>query len=120
MKKINSLVVILGFMLGGCYTLNLNSSASTHPISLSNMPKGSIIKHFTIEKSVGHLIYGLVTLNDIDVQNAISNEIESAGGTEAVNVKIKYQATFVDGLLNGITLGIYNPYSLVIEGDIAN
>jgi hypothetical protein len=33
-------------------------------------------------------------------------------------VKIRYEATFVDGLINSITLGIYNPYTLVIEGDI--
>jgi hypothetical protein len=118
MKKIS--LVIIAFVLGGCYTLNLKSSPTNHPISLSNMPKGSIIKHFTISKNVGHLIFGLVTLDDIDVAKSIGDEVEAAGGTEAINVKITYQATFINGFLNVITFGIYNPFTLEIDGDVAS
>jgi hypothetical protein len=122
MKKITSFLVSLfvAISLGSCYTLNLKSGPNDHAISLSNSPKGKIIKHFTISKNIGHLIYGLVNLDDMDVSKMIGDEIEAAGGTSAINVKIMYQETFVNGLINGITLGIYNPYSLEIEGDIAN
>ena len=122
MKTIITLLCALLIIVtvSGCYTLNLKSSPTNHPISLSNMPKGSIIKHFTITKNVAHLILGLVTLNDIDVAKAISDEVEAAGGTEAINVKVTYQMTFIDGLLNVITFNIYNPFTLEIEGDVAS
>jgi hypothetical protein len=121
MKHIISIfcIVILAFSASGCYTLNMKASPTDHPISLSNQPKGKIIKHFTITKNVAHLIIGLVNLNDIDVSKEISKEIEAAGGSEAINVKVTYQMTFVNGLLNMITIGIYNPLTLEIEGDIA-
>jgi len=122
MKTILSLICIcvVVLTLSSCYTLNLKSTPNEHPISLSNMPKGKIIKHFTYSKTVGHLILGLITLDDVDVAKTISDEVEAAGGTEAINVKITYQMTFVNGLVNLITLNIYNPLTLDIEGDIAN
>ena len=122
MNKIITLTVIcfMTITLGSCYTLNLKSSPNEHPISLSNMPKGKVIKHFSLSHNVGHLILGLITLNDIDVSKEISDEVEAAGGAEAINVKVTYQMTFVNGLLNAITIGIYNPFTLDIEGDIAN
>src|SRR5437762_2243967 len=93
-----SFIVLFSAILGSCYTLNLKSSPADHPISLSNMPKGKIIKHFSISKNVGHLIFGLVTLEDVDVSKTISDEIRSAGGSEAINVKVSYQETFINGL----------------------
>src|SRR5579872_303393 len=104
MKKINTLVVFsfLALSLGSCYTLSLKSSPTDHPISLSNSPKGKILKHFTISKTVGHLIFGLVNLDEMDVSKMISDEVEAAGGSEAINVKVLYQESFINGLLNGI------------------
>ena len=121
MKHIISIfcIVILSLFASGCYTLNMKASPTDHPLSLSNHPKGKIIKHFTITKNIGHLIFGLVTLTEADVAKEISDEIEAAGGSEAINVKVFYQMTFINGLLNVITFGIYNPFTLEIEGDIA-
>ena len=55
---------------------------------------------------------------DPDVAKILSDEVKAAGGTHAVNVKVNYQATFVNGLLNIITASIYNPFTLTIEGDV--
>jgi hypothetical protein len=104
--------------LGGCYTLNLSATPSDHAISMSNMPQGKIIKHFTLSKTIHHLIEGLVTLNDAEMAKDIEAEVKSAGGKHAVNVKVKYQMTFVNGLINSITFGIYNPMDLTVEGDV--
>ena len=50
--------------------------------------------------------------------DAIRREIEKFSGDAAVNVTIRYEATFIDLLLNGITSGIYAPAHAVITGSI--
>jgi hypothetical protein len=53
-----------------------------------------------------YLIYGLATLST-------SNPTEMAGGAEDYEVTIKH--TFVDGLINAITLGIYTPTTTIVR-----
>jgi hypothetical protein len=110
--------IVLVVMVSGCYTLNAIGTPADYPLSLSNHPTGQVIKHFSTTMKVNHFIYGLVTPSNPDVAKAISDEVKAAGGTSAINVKIQYQATFVDGLINSITFGIYNPFTLIIEGDV--
>ncbi len=68
--------------------------------------------------TVHHFIFGLVTASDPEVAKALSDEVKTAGGSNAINVKINYQMTFVNGLLNAITVGIYNPFTLTIDSDV--
>ncbi len=107
---------VVGF--SGCYTLNAIGTPSDTTISMSNQPAGTMIKHFSLSMKVHHLIYGLVTLNDPEIAKAVTDEVKSAGGVRAVNVKITYQMTFVDGLVNMITFSVYNPMTMVLEGDV--
>jgi hypothetical protein len=53
----------------------------------------------------------------VQVAKALSDEVKAAGGDNAINVKVRYEQTFVDGFVNAITLGMYNPYTLTLEGD---
>ena len=115
---ISLVLFIIVVTVGGCYTLNAIGTPADQTFSLSNQPPGSVIKHFSTTMKVNHFIYGLVTPSDPDVAKAISDEVKSAAGTTAINVKVHYEMTFVDGLINTITFGIYNPFTLIIEGDI--
>jgi hypothetical protein len=112
------LLIVLAVVVSGCYTVNVIGTPADYTFSLSNQPTGPVIKHFSTTMKVNHFVYGLVTPDNPDVVKAISDEVKAASGNQAINVKIRYEATFVDGLINSITLGIYNPYTLVIEGDI--
>ena len=113
-------LVVLAFVVtaSGCYTLNAIGTPADQTLSLSNHPAGSVVKHFSTTMKVNHCIYGLVTPSNPEVAKAISDEVKAAGGTSAINVKMSYEATFVDGLINLITFGIYNPFTLIIEGDV--
>lgn len=113
-----SSAVVIAFCFAGCYSLNLTGTPAGEPISLSNKPDGQIVKHFSMTKTVHHLIAGLVTLNDINVAQDIDNEVRSDGGTHAVNVKITYNMPFIYGLVNIVTFNIYNPFEVTVEGDI--
>lgn len=111
-------LAVFAMAISGCYTVNVIGTPADQALSLSNQPSGTLVKHFSTSMWVHHFIAGLVPLNDPDVAKILSDEVKAAGGTHAVNVKVNYQMTFVNGLLNLITWEIYNPFTLTIEGDV--
>ena len=106
------------FLLTGCYTLNQIGAPTDEAIEITNSEKAVPISHFVRDVTVNHFIFGLVSPGDAEVEKLISQEIKRYGGTRAVNIRMKYQQTFLNGLIGIITLGIYNPFSLIIEGDV--
>ena len=111
-------LAVFAVAISGCYTVNVIGTPADQTLSLSNHPSGTLVKHFSTSIWVHHVILGLVSFGDPDVAKILSDEVKAAGGTHAVNVKVNYQATFVNGLLNIITASIYNPFTLTIEGDV--
>ena len=106
------------FFFTGCYTLNQVGEPVDHGIEITNMEKTTPVSHFQREVIIDHFIWGLVSPANAEVEKLISQEVEKAGGVRAVNIRMKYQMTFLNGLLNTITFGIYNPFTLTVEGDI--
>ena len=106
------------FFLTGCYTLNQVGEPVDHGIEMTNMEKATPMSHFQQDVTVNHFIWGLVSPENAEVEKLISQEVERVGGSRAVNIRMKYQMTFVNGLLNAITFGIYNPFTLTLEGDV--
>ena len=112
-----SLVSIL--LVGqGCYTLNQIGTPTDEAIEITNSENATSIKHFTRTKTVSHFIYGLVSPDDAGVEKIVADAVKQYGGTRAVNVKMKYQQTFLNGFVAGLTFGIYSPFTLTIEGDV--
>jgi hypothetical protein len=102
----------------GCYTLNQIGSPTNEAIEITNSENVTSIKHFTRTKTVNHFVYGLVSPDDVGIEKVVSDAVKQNGGTRAVNVKMKYQQTFVNGLVAALTMGIYTPFTLNIEGDV--
>jgi hypothetical protein len=57
-------------------------------------------------------------VTDPKVVDAIRDEIKKLGGTKAINVKIVYQATIIDVILNAVTWGIYAPATAHVTGTV--
>jgi predicted small secreted protein len=55
---------------------------------------------------------------DSAIYDAIQSEIGKYSGDAAVNVDIRYEATFIDILLNQLTGTIYAPATAYISGDV--
>jgi hypothetical protein len=52
------------------------------------------------------------------IMDAIKEEVRRMGGNRAVNVQIAYSATFLDVLLNSLTLNIYAPAYVRVTGTV--
>ena len=96
MKKIilNLFLVFgLSLLMSSCYTYTLTVGEGAQT--------GVIVKNPN-----HYFIYGLAP-------GKLSNAKEMAGGAEDYEVTIKH--TFVDGLLNAITFGIYTPTTTIVQ-----
>ena len=102
----------------GCYTLNQVGTPTDTAIEITNAQNATAAQHFTRTKLVNHFVFGLVSPEDSGLEKLVAEEVKKNGGTKAVNLKTKYQYTFVNGLVGAITFGIYTPYTLTVEGDV--
>lgn len=121
--KLNGKTIIFLFAIAliigqGCYTLNQTGAPVNEDIEITNTENATPIKHFEKTKTVSHFLFGLVSPADAGIEKIVTDAVQANGGTSAVNVKLKYQQTFVNGLLGGITFGIYTPFTLTVEGDV--
>ena len=87
------LVLAMAFSLTSCYTYSFT------------VGKGAQ-KGIEYRKMNHYLIYGLAPIG-------VSNPKEMAGGADDYDVTIKH--TFVDGLINAITFGIYTPTTTIVR-----
>ena len=122
MKLFNKLLICTFVSLllfsQGCYTLNQVGTPTSEAIEITNSQNAASVKHFTRTKTVNHFVFGLVSPDDAGIEQIVADAVKLNSGTRAVNVKMKYQQTFVNGLVGAITLGIYTPFTLKIEGDV--
>lgn len=93
-KQLFSLVLVfsLSISLTSCYTYNVTVGEGSQT-------------GVEVRKMNHYLIYGLAPVG-------VSNPAEMAGNAENYNVTIKH--TFVDGLINAITFGIYTPTTTIV------
>jgi hypothetical protein len=81
-------------LIGGCSTVTISPKGT-----------GKIVSKPTYEDSRPFYFFGLAGEQHVDVQEVCS-------GKSAI--QMQSQQTFVDGLLGGITLGIYAPHSVKV------
>ena len=78
------------------------SSCYTHTYMVGDGPQTGV----EVKEKNHFVIYGLVPI-------ATSNPHMMAGGAE--NYEVTTSHTFIDGILNSLTFGIYNPTTTVIR-----
>ncbi|WP_018476480.1 Bor family protein [Pontibacter roseus] len=77
------------------------TSCYTYTHTVGSGPQSNV----QVKKMNHYLIYGLAPVS-------VSNPSEMAGGAQNYSVTITH--TFVDGLLNAITWGIYSPTTTIV------
>ena len=119
--RIIGILAVVG-LIASCTTFQV-SGVQVNKATPSFQSVGEFQKTIAVNEflgSSGGANFANVTATNMDEQifDAIRREIEKFSGDAAVNVTIKYEATFIDLLLNGITSGIYAPAHATISGTI--
>jgi hypothetical protein len=116
MRKALVLILVMGLLTTGCYTLNYSSSTSSKPISFTGEVKGQLT-HFSEEKWIWYAIWGLIPISDIDIEKSLI-EPRAAGGA-VQNLSIKSELGAMNFLANIFTcLLTICSRTVSVEGDV--
>ena len=74
--------------------------------------------HFTESRHAHFLIAGLINIGTPNVSEVLEEQVKMKGGSAVANLQLTTTHTFVDGLVNIITGGIYNPVTVEFDGDV--
>ena len=114
------LLVEFAMAAQGCYSLKHVGTPVQESIEITNAERMATTSHFEQKKTIHHFIGGLVSPDDVGLEKMVSDAVKTNNGKGAVNVRIKYQQTFVNGFVGVITFGIYTPFTLTVTGDVVN
>ena len=65
-----------------------------------------------------YFFWGYVRPDNADIEEIIADPVKHNLGTRAVNIQMEFKQTFLKKSLGAITIGIYVPSTLQIEGDV--
>ncbi len=117
-------LVALVMAIGACTTFQLTGIQV-----VEDMPGMTPIDDFAITVKINEFVGGSGGANlanltadamDNEIYDAIRREVERRSGDAAVNVTVRYEASFVDILLNVITFNIYAPARAHISGTVVS
>lgn len=115
------MVGALSVMLSGCYTLRSEISRShdeefLDKVYMSQLRGGKLEQRFEETEGVAFLFWGLTAARQSDPASLLSKYLEK--GYKISNLRITTERSFVDSLIGGLTLGLYNPWTVRYEGEI--
>lgn len=89
-------------LLGAAFTMSIMmTSCYTYTFTVGNGPQSNV----EVKQKNHYAVFGLAPIKT-------SNPTEMAGGATDYSVKIEH--TFVDGLINSLTWGLYNPTTTTV------
>lgn len=119
-----AVIVVAVLAVGACTTFQLSGIQV-----VEDMPGMSPIGDFEIKLPVHEFLGGsggtnlfnvTATNMDNEIYDAIRREVERRSGDAAINVTVRYEASFVNLLLNGITFGLYAPATAHVSGTVVS
>ncbi len=115
-------IAIAAVSVGACTTFQLSGVSV-----VGDMPGVEVVGDFETTVNVtewlgssgGSNLFN-VTSDAMDnaIYDAIQREVSQMSGDAAINVDIRYEATFINILLNGLTGNIYAPATAFISGTV--
>jgi len=115
-------IVLMVLFAASCTTFQLSGIQMNEEMpsyqTVGEFETSVMVNEFIGSSGGTNLVNATATAMDNPIYDAVRREINKYSGDAAVNVTVKYEATFVDLLLNGFTFGLYAPAHAKIEGTV--
>ncbi|MDZ7793943.1 MAG: hypothetical protein U5P10_09710 [Spirochaetia bacterium] len=115
-------VVLMVLFAASCTTFQLSGIQMNEDMpsyqTVGEFKTSVMVNEFLGSSGGANFVNATSTAMDNPIYDAVRREINKYSGDAAVNVTVKYEATFVDLLLNGLTWGVYAPAHAKIEGTV--
>lgn len=108
----------LALALAGCATtfdattLGVPATMASPPPAQPNQPPRG--ERFTVSQSAVFAAWGIVTLKQASLENALASQL--VGGKAVEDLKIKVRSKWSDVFVTAITLGLIVPRTVTYEG----
>jgi predicted small secreted protein len=120
--RIIMLIAIVAIALTSCTTFQLSGAQVTKEIpaydAVGNFDITVKVHEFLGSSGGANLLNVSSDAMDTEIYDAIQREIQKYTGDAAMNVEIRYEASFIDILLNAVTWSLYAPATAHISGVI--
>tara|TARA_B100000614_G_scaffold250127_1_gene259863 strand:+ start:514 stop:879 length:366 start_codon:yes stop_codon:yes gene_type:complete len=118
------LIVAAVLAVAGCTTFQMSGMQVVQDMP-SMQPLGDFETTVKVNEFIGNsgganLFNLTATEMDNEIYDAIRREVEKRSGDAAINVTVRYEAQFLDLLLNGVTFGLYAPATATISGTVVS
>lgn len=113
------LLLAAALALPGCYALEIDASGLQPHVYLTPETRGGAaeqVGRFEAETRAAWLFWGLADIREPDLDDILARELTRLQANGVTGLEIRTQQTFVDGLLQAITLGIYGRRTVFVEG----
>ena len=115
------LIVILFISFYGCTRMSIDAGNMSQNVYLGGSPETEEydrVGTFTATAKGSWAFFGLAPLKQPDIEKVLKREISKVGGNGVINLKIVTKQSFLDGLINIVTLGLYTVRRAVISGTV--
>jgi hypothetical protein len=118
------IVVAIVLLVGACTTFELSGVHIVEDMP-SMQPMGDFEAKVSVHEFLGNsgganLFNVTADAMDNEIYDTIRREVEKRSGDAAINVTIRYEASFINLLLNGLTFGVYAPATATVSGTVVS
>ena len=114
------LVLVGGFFLCGCVSVNMDLADIEHPVCLNDPTpvRVLVIKHFEEDIKAHFGFFGLVTWSQPPLKEVLEEQMEKHEGNGIVNISIRSGFAPVDVVLGLPFFPLWFPCTYTVEGDV--
>ena len=114
-----ALILAIALVAGGCARVTLSTRGVGKDVVMTKTARSfEVIKHFSESSKAHFWVFSLVTGREPKLEEIVERQVASVDGDAAINVRIKGQTEFVDGLVAVLVSPIFSMRTYTIEGDI--
>ncbi len=106
------LLLLLLAVVPGCYTVRY-AVPPEHAAS-----EYDIVDSFEVQKKASWVIFGLVPINEAEVEEIVAREIRRLEADAATNIVVEAQYDAVDVVVAAILGGLFNTRTYTVSGDV--
>jgi hypothetical protein len=111
-----ALLAVAALALSGCFTMEIDATPMQPTVRMTGPAGQPTIGQFEGRTTGSWLLWGLLPLSEPNVTDVLEREIRRLNGSGVTSVELTTQQTFLDGLLSGLTLGLYGQRTTFVRG----
>lgn len=123
-SQLVAIFLIISLAFSGCMPMQLETKELVQSVFLSSKTPVPYtrLKEFSATTKGAWAFFGAITVSKPDLSGVINEEIERQNGNAIINLTIKTQTTFTDGLIGTLALLglIYQPRTVFVSGTVVS